>query len=57
MTSPQITVAAATRAAEAVAILLEHKISCLPVVGAAGELIGIVTETDFLRAAYQRAAL
>jgi CBS domain-containing protein len=32
--------------------MLRHKIGCLPVVGAGGEAIGLVTETDLLRAAY-----
>jgi len=54
MTSPPITVQAKTPAPEAADLLLQHKIGCLPVVGAAGELVGIVTETDFLRAAYAR---
>jgi CBS domain-containing protein len=38
---------------EAAAILLETKIGCLPVVGEEEELVGIVTETDFVRIAEQ----
>jgi CBS domain-containing protein len=38
--------------AEAATLLLRHKIGCLPVVGAGGEALGLVTETDLLRAAY-----
>jgi acetoin utilization protein AcuB len=38
---PDITVAAAA------ALMVKHKIGCLPVVGS-GKLLGIVTQTDFL---------
>ncbi len=34
-------------------ILLDNKFGCLPVVDAAGVLLGIVTEADFLRLAVQ----
>jgi CBS domain-containing protein len=34
---------------EAARLMLEHRISGLPVVDAAGKLVGIVTEQDFLR--------
>jgi CBS domain-containing membrane protein len=34
---------------EAAKILLENKYGCLPVVNRAGDLLGIVTEADFLR--------
>jgi acetoin utilization protein AcuB len=37
---------------EAAETMLRHRIGCLPVVDAAGALVGIVTETDLLRAAY-----
>jgi CBS domain-containing protein len=47
-----ITVSPATSLADAAALMLRHKIGCLPVVGAGGEAIGLVTETDLLRAAY-----
>ncbi|PWB68594.1 MAG: hypothetical protein C3F15_16085 [Holophagae bacterium] len=33
---------------EAARILLKNKYGCLPVVGLAGELVGILTEADFL---------
>lgn len=36
--------------------MAEHKIGCLPVVGARGELVGIVTETDFLHWATEHMA-
>jgi CBS domain-containing protein len=35
----------------AVERMLEHKIGCLPVLGEDGQLVGLVTETDFLRLA------
>jgi CBS domain-containing protein len=39
-------------AAKAAALMLEHKIGALPVIGDDGQLVGIVTETDFLQLAY-----
>jgi CBS domain-containing protein len=36
---------------EAVRLMLQHKISGLPVIGASGDLVGVVTEGDFLRRA------
>ena len=36
---------------EAVRLMLQHKVSGLPVVDAAGRLVGVVTEGDFLRRA------
>ena len=46
-----ITVASDATIADAARIMLEHGISGLPVVDAAGTLVGIVTEGDFLRRA------
>jgi CBS domain-containing protein len=43
------TVRSATPTREAVKLMLDHKYGCLPVVGAAGELVGILTETDMVR--------
>src|SRR3546814_72072 len=40
--------------AEAARIMVEHRISGLPVVDASGRLVGIVTEGDFLRRAEDR---
>lgn len=37
---------------EAARLLVQHKIGCLPVVGPDGVLLGLVTETDLLEAAY-----
>ena len=46
-----ITISADASANEAVRLMLQHKISGLPVVNAAGDLVGMVTEGDFLRRA------
>jgi len=40
-------------AREALEIMLERKISCLPVEGDEGQLVGVVTETDFMRLLYE----
>jgi CBS domain-containing protein len=47
------TVKPSTPASDAAALMIEHKISCLPVVGDREQLVGIVTETDFVRIAEQ----
>ena len=52
MAGRPITVAPATTLRDAAALMLRHKIGCLPVVGPGGDAIGLVTETDLLRAAY-----
>lgn len=54
MTTQIRTITADAPAEEAVELLLENKIGCLPVVGDDGQLVGLVTETDFLEVA-QRA--
>jgi CBS domain-containing protein len=51
MTRRVITVRANEPARRAIDLLLEHKIGCLPVLGDDDQLVGIVTETDFLRLA------
>ncbi|HUH06092.1 MAG TPA: CBS domain-containing protein [Kofleriaceae bacterium] len=53
MTTDVQTVSEETSAAEAVELLLEHKFGCLPVTGDEGQLVGLVTETDFLQVAYR----
>ena len=45
-----ITIDAARTAERAAAIMVEHKIGCLPVVDDDASVIGIVTESDLLRA-------
>ncbi len=54
MTTKIRTITADALAEEAVELLIENKIGCLPVVGDDGQLVGLVTETDFLEVA-QRA--
>jgi acetoin utilization protein AcuB len=49
MTSPVITIDRERDAVEAARIMLDHKIGALPVVDA-GAIVGILTETDILRA-------
>lgn len=51
MTQQVITVGADTPVAEAIDTMLRHRISGLPVVDAAGQLIGIISEGDFIRRA------
>ncbi len=48
MTTNLVTVAPETDIEDAVALMIEHKIGCLPVV-AAGKLVGLLSETDCLR--------
>jgi CBS domain-containing protein len=48
MTSPPITVTPDTRCKDAAALLVEHRISALPVVGPDGALVGLVSEADLL---------
>jgi CBS domain-containing protein len=51
MTYPVITVTPETTVGEAAELMLEHRVSGLPVVNAAGAVVGIVTEGDLLRRA------
>lgn len=53
MTSPAVTVTAATPAREAARTMYRHRIHRLPVVDPTGRLIGIVTRSDLL-AVYER---
>jgi acetoin utilization protein AcuB len=50
-----VTVAADAPLADAVALLLQHRIGCLPVLEAR-RMIGIVTASDILRASFPREA-
>ncbi|MGZ6029476.1 MAG: CBS domain-containing protein [Myxococcaceae bacterium] len=50
MTRKLVTVTTETPAQTALQLLLDNQIGSLPVVGSDGHLMGIVTETDFLRA-------
>jgi CBS domain-containing protein len=49
MTSPVVTVGPDTQVGEAARLLLESRISAVPVVDAAGKLLGIVSEGDLMR--------
>jgi CBS domain-containing protein len=49
MTRPVITVVPGTSIAEAARLMLQHRISGLPVVDPKGAVIGIITEGDLLR--------
>ena len=51
MTSPVISVTPDSTVLAAVRIMLQRHISGLPVIEKGGELVGIVTEGDFLRRA------
>ena len=51
MTSPPITVTPDTPVAEIATVLLENRISAVPVLEADGGMIGIVSESDLLRRA------
>jgi CBS domain-containing protein len=53
MTRDVLTVRPTTLAREASGLLLDHKIGGLPVIDDDGRLVGMVTETDFLRVAHQ----
>lgn len=50
MTPEPITVTAASPLSEAILVVLETRVSCLPVVDDAGRIRGIVTTTDLLTA-------
>lgn len=46
------TIAPDASAHEAALLLLRHSIGCVPVTDGAGKLVGIVTDSDFVRVAY-----
>jgi len=52
MTRQVHTVREDTMAHEAASLMLEQKIGALPVIGDEEQLVGLVTETDFVRIAY-----
>ena len=47
MTQPVVTVRAQTSIAEVARIMVDYRIGCVPVVDTSGQLLGIVTQTDF----------
>jgi CBS domain-containing protein len=52
MSKDVVTVSRDTEIGEVARIFVEHRISCVPVVAPGGELLGLVTETDLIEAAY-----
>jgi CBS domain-containing protein len=52
MTSKVITIGPEATLAEAIRVLLDQKISGMPVVDAAGRLVGIISEKDMLNFAF-----
>jgi len=50
-----ITVIRSTPIRQAIHLLLEHRISCLPVLGDKQELIGIISDKDIFRLLYENA--
>jgi CBS domain-containing protein len=52
MTKDPVTVGPETTLSRAAAILVQRKIGCLPVVASDGTLLGLVTDTDLLQAAF-----
>ena len=50
MTRKPITITAETHVDEAAQVMLEHRVSCLPVLTADGRVVGIVTSHDLLGA-------
>lgn len=53
MSRDVVTVAPDATLSEAASLLIGRRIGCLPVVKGDGALVGLVTETDLLRAAFQ----
>ncbi|MGZ8310053.1 MAG: CBS domain-containing protein [Rhodoplanes sp.] len=51
MSSRVVSIAPEATVLEAIELMLENRISGLPVIDRAGALVGIVTEGDFLRRA------
>ena len=52
MAKDVVTVGPDARLAEVARLFVEHKIGCVPVVDSNGELLGLVTESDLLAAAF-----
>ena len=52
MSKEVVSIGSGTTLAQAARLMIERQIGCLPVLNGEGRLIGIVTETDLLRAAY-----
>ena len=50
MSSPAVVIDPKSSVRDAARVMAENKIGCLPVMNGTGELLGMVTETDVLRA-------
>ncbi|MFP4501479.1 MAG: CBS domain-containing protein [Candidatus Hydrogenedentota bacterium] len=55
MTTDLITVTPEAPVYDAMCLLIDHRITGLPVVGGGGEMLGVVTEKDLLEAVYNGA--
>jgi CBS domain-containing protein len=55
MTRELVTIRPHTPVREAIDLMLNNKFGCLPVTEEDGTLVGIITESDLLRVAYERA--
>ena len=53
MTHDVITIRDSAPAHQATSLMLQNKISALPVIGDGNQLVGVVTETDLLRIAHE----
>jgi len=53
MTEDPLTVQPETLAYEATALMLDRKVGALPVTDRSGRVVGVITETDFLRVAHR----
>ncbi|MEV4671442.1 MULTISPECIES: CBS domain-containing protein [Actinomadura] len=53
MTAPAVTVTPSATVRQAMRVLLEHDVTALPVADATGRLVGIVSEMDLLRGAFE----
>jgi acetoin utilization protein AcuB len=52
MSRTPVTISAGAPVSEATRLIIHHRINCLPVVSDSGQLLGILTTTDLLRALY-----
>ena len=52
MTPSPVVIAPGATLREAARLMLERRFGCLPVVDARGHMVGLLTETDLMRAAY-----
>jgi CBS domain-containing protein len=52
MTPSPVVIAPGATLREAARLMLERRFGCLPVVDAGGRVVGLLTETDLMRAAY-----